>query len=85
MHWPIQLPSRPTLGPGWHGHNIAVDCVAFKECVAYESTEQENIGGENIEEQSTEQENIEEESTEEDNTEEENTGEGAIGCVPSLG
>ena len=75
MHWPIQLPSRPTLGPGWHGHNIAVDCVAFKECVAYESTEQENI----------EEENIEEESTEQENTEEENTGEGAIGCVPSLG
>ena len=58
-------PSRPTLGPGWHGHNIAVDCVAFKECVAYESTEQENIEEENTEEQSTEQENIEEESTEE--------------------
>ena len=33
----------------------------------------------------TEKDNTEEESTEGDTIEEENTGEGAIGCVPSLG
>ena len=53
---------------------------AQKRMILKENTEDENTEQDNTDEENTKQEKIYEK-----NRKEENTGEGAIGCVPSLG